>query len=418
MSTPDQIRLEPYTKGPAKIPSMLLGIFTLFAIVGAIGLVMGIGADPQRAWQAYMINMLFFIGLGTGGVLFACVIHMASGRWGREVKRIAEGFSAFMPMLVVLFVIMIPGLKYVLPWVKHPYGPQSWLNLEFLIVRTLFILGVFTVLGAFLIYRSLRLDIGIANAAGANYSGPIHKFITRNWGDPLAEEEKARRSLSIWAPIYALLFAILLTFLALDLIMSLKKGWYSTLIGGYYFAGCFYITLAALLIAVIWSRKRFNLHDKIKSKHLHDIAKLCMAFGIVTGDFFYAQLMLIWYGNFPIETSYVIDRWSNPYRAVGVAVMLLCFALPLLAMLNRRLKEKSGPMLVFGTVVLCAMWMERMLAIAPSISGPDKVYFGLTEILVTMGFVGLFGLVYTVFIHRVPPVVIKDPILGEVKEEH
>ena len=412
MNTPESARMEIRIPGPSRKPFVLLGLFVAMILAGGIGLFIGHGLDPQRFWTAYLVNFLFFLGIGAGGVLFGAVIHMASGRWGRNVKRIADGLGLFLPVSLVLFVIMIPAWKHILPWVENPYGPEGWHDLPFVIARNVIALGALTLLGLYMIIKSVRLDLGLANECGYTYTGPIARLITRNWKGIDAESQTARRRLGVCAPIFTVGFASVLTLISMDFIMSLKTGWYSTLIGGYYFAGCFYTALAALLLATILTRSRFSLGDQIRSNHLHDIAKLTMAFGIVTGDFFYSQLMLIWYGNLPVETSFILDRWhGTPWRMVGIAILLLCFVLPLVAMLNRSLKEKSAPMIVFSLAVLGGMWTERFFLVAPSIMGKDRIHFGGPEILVTLGFLGLLGLVFTVFIHRVPPVVLRESIL-------
>ncbi|MEW6440448.1 MAG: hypothetical protein AB1640_05870 [bacterium] len=392
----------------------------LLAIAGAVTLYLGVQADPVRAWRIYLVNFLFFTGIGTGGLLFTCVLNMASGAWGRNVKRAAEGLGLFLPVSLLLFALMIPGLDDILPWVKHPYGPAWWLDLDFLVVRNLAGLALLAILGLYIIYLSLRSDFTYALESGQRPTGALARLLARNSKGAAHEGAAAGRRLVILSPVYTIAFALVLTVLGVDLIMSLKAKWYSTLIGAYYFVGSFYTSLAALLVAVIWTRRQFGLYAAIQPRHLHDIAKLCMAFGIVTGDFFYTQLFVIWYGNLPFETSFVIDRLHDtPWRYVGILVLLLCFLLPLVASLRAGLKKRSGPMLVFGGAVLAAMWMERFLLIGPSIGGSAAIGFGAFEVLLTLGFLGLLGLTFFSFMARVPAVVLHDPVLdpaGEIGE--
>ena len=394
-------------------------VCAILVAVGAVGWFLGLGSDPLRAWRIYLVNFLFFTDIGVGGLLFVCVIHIASGRWGRNVKRVAEGLGMFVPVSFVLFLLLLPGLKTVLPWVAHPYGPRWWLDLPFLTWRNLLGLLFLAVLAVYIVYLSLRMDFGHDGENGAKRGGGLARFLTRGWKGEVAEGAVAKKRLVTLAPIYALGFAVVLTIVAVDLIMSLKAEWYSTLIGAYYFVGSFYSSLAALLLAAIWTRRTYGLDEQIGPKHLHDIAKLTMGFGIVTGDFFYTQMFVIWYGNLPAETSFLVDRMSGtPWRVVGFAVLLMCFVLPLVASLRRSLKERGGPMVVFALAVLGAMWMERFLLIGPSLTGSERILFGPTEILVTLGFLGLLGLTFLVFMSRVPPVVLRDPVLDDAVETH
>lgn len=392
-----------------RMPAPLLGLFGLFVGLGIGGLVLGTFSDPVRAWRAYLVNFLFFTGIGSGGVLFACVLNMASGRWGRNLKRVAEGLGLFLPISLLLFLFMIPGLDKILPWVHHPYGPAWWLDLEFLIWRNIVGLALLAGLGLYLIYSSLRVDFGTFRDEDRPAKD---SWIFRSWKGDDEEVRAARKRMVVLSPVYAILFAVVMTVIGVDLIMSLEPGWYSTLIGAYYFVGSFYVALAALMVAVIWTRRRYGLHHVIRPGHLHDAAKLTMAFGVVTGDFFYTQLLVIWYGNLPNGIGFLIDRMTEtPWRIVGILVLVLCFGLPLAAMLRQSLKERSGPMLLFAAAVLGAMWLERFLLIGPSVTGSGALLFGPTEIMITLGFVGLLGLTFTFFIHRVPPVVLRDPVL-------
>ena len=403
---------------PAPVPKGLQYTFVLFAVLGVIGMAVGALSDPTRAWQAYLVNFLFWFAIGVGGVLFGCVIYMANGRWGRNVKRVADGLGAFLPVSFVLFLIMIPFLGHVIPWFEHPWAKTDWQKMwlapDFLVLRDAAAIAVLTLLGGYILYKTLRVDLGYVNSEkGGKFDGPIHRRITGGWKGTAVEAASAKKIVGILSPIYAILFAVLLTILSMDLIMSLKAGFYSTLIGGYYFAGCFYVALAFMLIAVVWTRKRFDLGDSIRSNHLHDIAKLTMAFGIVTGDFFYGQLLVIWYGNIPHETGFLIDRWvGTPWRWIAILCLVFCFVWPIVWMIKRSVKEKSLPVIVFAVVVLTAMWTLRMFEIAPSVTGDLLLTsFSLIEILVTLGFLGIVGLTFITFMHRVPPVAVYDPIL-------
>jgi len=416
MKGPDPASATAGTTAPGSSPTALIGCLVLVAI-GAAAWFPAVASDPLRAWRVYLVNFLFFTGIGVGAVLFVCAVNTAAGAWARNVKRVAEGLGIFLPVSLLLFLLMLPGLKTILPWVEHPYGPSWWLNLAFLTWRNALGLLTLTLLGVYIIYLSLRIDLGHQREKGKKPCGTLRGFLTRRWKGSLEEAPAARRRLAVLSPVYAIVFALVLTLIGVDLIMSLKKEWYSTLIGAYYFVGCFYTSLAALLLAVIWSRRRYGLQDRIVPKHLHDIAKLTMGFGIVTGDFFYTQMFVIWYGNLPVETSFLIDRWTGtPWRTVGILVLLLCFGLPLVASLRRSLKERSAPMAVFAVAVLCAMWLERFLLIGPSMTGSEAILFGPMEILVSLGFLGLLGMAFLLFMRFVPPVVLLDPMFDDLGE--
>ena len=81
------------------------------------------GAQSQRAWQAYLINFVFFTGLSFGAVLFVAVLNMTNAVWGRPLKRLAESLGAFVPVSFVSVLGSLFGKGFAIP-LDRPSG--SW----------------------------------------------------------------------------------------------------------------------------------------------------------------------------------------------------------------------------------------------------------------------------------------------------
>ena len=72
----------------------LLGL----AVLGGLAFLVGLAVDGTRAWQALLVNFLFFGGLAQAGVVLSCILQVTSARWGRPLKRVAEASVAFLPV--------------------------------------------------------------------------------------------------------------------------------------------------------------------------------------------------------------------------------------------------------------------------------------------------------------------------------
>ena len=46
----------------------------------------------------------------------------------------------------------------------------------------------------------------------------------------------------------------------------------------------------------------------VNNEHLHDLGKYLFAFSVFWAYLWFAQYMLIWYGNIPEETVYFVTR--------------------------------------------------------------------------------------------------------------
>jgi Ni/Fe-hydrogenase subunit HybB-like protein len=383
-------------------------IFALLAVIGAAAFLYGVSGDlAVRAWQAYLANFVFWAGLSFGAVLFSAILNMAYAEWGRPVKRLAEAFGAYLPVSYLLFWVLYFGRETLFHWIREPVPEkQAWLNVPFLFARNGMALLLLTGLCLALVYYSLRGD--------------------RQW---LAQREPGAGSLAsddgsgswrrqkILSPIIGFAYAFILTLVAFDLIMSLDPHWRSTLFGAYYFMGSFYTALAAIYLVSMLFGNSPGLRDYIQARQKHDLGKLTLAFSVFTGYLFYAQFNTIWYGNLPEETRYVILRVKlSPWEPLAWVALFLILIIPFFVLLNRKVKLKRSPMIGLTVLILIGMWLERFILVAPSIWHEDWIPVGLLEILITAGFLGLVALSFTLFLRRVPPVPISDPIFRKTLE--
>jgi hypothetical protein len=382
-----------------RIPHRLCPIFAALFLLGAAAFVVFQGgSQAQRAWQAYLINFVFFTGLSFGAVLFVAVLNMTNAVWGRPVKRIAESFGAFVPVSFLLFWVLYLGKENLFPWIAHPvHGKEAWLDVSFLFARNG--LGLLALGGtaAALLYYSLR---GEGAFPGAANRAPDSQMEERRW-----------RKQVVLSPVFGILYALVLSLLAFDLIMSLDPHWFSTLFGAYYFIGCFYTALAAILFLAAIGRKPLGLGDFILPKHFHDLGKLLLGFCLITGDFFYSQFLVIWYGNLPEETRYVILRVRDSrWEPVAWTVLVCCFAIPFLLLLSSKIKRVPGAMIALTSLILAGMWVERLLLVAPSLWKGEGFPFGFVEGAVTAGFLGVFALCVVLFLRKFPLLPFSDPL--------
>jgi hypothetical protein len=392
-------------------PRLLLGCWAL-AAVGAVAFLIGVcGAQTLRAWQALLINYMFWTGMAFGSVLFVAVLNLTNAHWARPMKRLAEAPAAFLPVAYFLFWVLFVGREQLFPWAREPIADKAWwLNSRFLFGRDGLSLLLLIGVALALVYHSVKADLRRISqqiAKNTPEPGPEDRQVTNS-----IPESLTWRAQVILSPVYAILYAFVLSLLAVDLIMSLDPPWVSTLFGAYYFIGSFYTALAALLLMTIGFRKEPGLQSLLQPHHFHDLAKLLLAFCLMTADFFYSQFLVIWYGNLPEEVRYVLLRIRfSPWEPLAWTVLAVCFAIPFVVLLSRRIKMKPVPMMVLCSVILVGMWLERFLLVAPSVWKGPTIPLGLMEMAITVGFLGLMTGCILLFLQRVPLIPVGDPLL-------
>jgi len=383
-----------------KVTKPLLVVFALLVLVGVISFFVQLaGKHPEKAWHAYHLNFLLWSAVAQGGLLFSIVMHLVGARWSQPMQRLAESFAAFFPVSFVLFILLFLGREYLFPWLHLEHGKDLWLNLPFLFSRDLVGLLLLYGLGLAYLYYVLRIELEPGET-----KGKLRGFLLR--GKTGSEEETLgyKKKMTVLSVLYILAYAFVLTLISFDLVMSMEPHWFSTLFGAYAFAKAFYLGLAALMILSALFYLGTGEEGSLTSSHFHDLGKLLFAFCLVWADFFYVQLLVIWYGNISEETIYVIQRvMLLPWRPLAWAVMIVGFVIPFFILLNRKIKSKPAPMIILCTVVIIVLWFEHLLLLGPAWNHHlTTLPVGPTDLLITLGFLGLMAFSVASFLRLFP----------------
>src|SRR3954467_2263920 len=106
--------------GPWKVVSNTTTIFIVLAAVGLLGLGAGILSNPDRGWTSFLLNHFFFMSLALGGLFIAAIQYATSAMWSAPVRRLAESFAAYLPVVLLGFlVIAFAGVPHLFSW-SHP----------------------------------------------------------------------------------------------------------------------------------------------------------------------------------------------------------------------------------------------------------------------------------------------------------
>lgn len=386
-----------YSGTPSKTVLFFFGVLVLVGL-GTFFVQLG-GEHPERAWQAYHINFLLWSAIAQGGLLFSIVMHLVGARWSRSMQSLAESFAAFFPLSFVLFILLFLGREYLFPWLHHEHGKEVWLNLPFLFSRDLIGLLLLYGLGLAYLYYALRIKLDPGQT-----EGPLRNFLLRGKTGSEEEAEGYKKKMTVLSVLYILAYALVLTLIGFDLVMSMEPHWFSTLFGAYAFAKAFYLGLSGLMIlsAIFYVGRKEQ--STLTSSHFHDLGKLLFAFCLVWADFFYVQLLVIWYGNIPEETHYVIQRvMTLPWKPLAVTVLIVGFLIPFFILLNRKVKSKPVPMIILCSVVIIGLWLEHLLLLGPAWNHHvSSLPLGPTDVLITLGFLGLMALSIAYFLRLFP----------------
>src|ERR1051325_3200108 len=95
--------------------ALLIGaVFTLLLVIGAF-------VDRGQFFHAYLVGFVFWTGITLGSLALLMLQHLTGGAWGLVIRRVLEASTQTLPLMLILFVPIIFGLKQIYPW-------ASWTN--------------------------------------------------------------------------------------------------------------------------------------------------------------------------------------------------------------------------------------------------------------------------------------------------
>jgi hypothetical protein len=400
-------------------------------LIGAGCLGWGLTSDaPLRAWQAFHVNFLYWMGLAFAGIVISAIFEMTSSGWGQNVRRLAESSVGLLPLGLVAYLGVIAGHHTLFEAGHHGHeligGKVVWLEPTFLLSRDGGALLFLALLGSVFVYYSVRPGLMVTFKGKVPNQGPgLLQWIMRN--PRSVEEEKARslRIRTVMAPIVAISYALVMTLIAFDQVMSLDATWISTLFGAYFFITNLYLAWATLSALSVVSRRGQGTRAmtaagrRIRINDLHDLGKLTFAFCMLSADFFWSQFVVIWYGNIPEETPFIIRRiGTEPWSRLSWAVAFLCYAIPFGLLLFKKIKRTEITLFTICLAVMCMVWIERYLLVVPSLwhEAPEALPLGALELGITLGFLGVAALSYrwmsNIFLRAAPIMPVRQGLDG------
>ncbi len=379
----------------------LRAMFGILMAVGAAAFLVEVRSDPTRAYAAFLLGYFYTMGLAVFGVLFTAIHYLVEATWSVVVRRVAESFTAYLPVAFLLFFVLLLGVPHLYVWASAglpAHGADAehltkggWLTPSAFAFRGIVVLTIWSLFAWFFVRNSTRQD---------------------HTRDPRLTRSNAKAA-ALFVPV----FAITLTLMGFDLLMSLEPLWFSTMFGVYCFAGLWQAGLATLTITVVLMRRQGALAGIVNKVHYHDLGKYLFAFSVFWMYIAFSQFMLIWYANLPEEVEWFIPRTYTGWGALGIALMALKFGIPFLALLHQRMKESETALLAIAGGILLGQWIDLFWVILPAFS-PERVVLGWPELGVTLGFFGLFGWTIQGFLARHPVAAQGDPFFEKSVRFH
>lgn len=378
----------------------LIGIALLVVSVIA-ALLVPIPGLRRQFFHSYLLAYVFWIGIALGSLALLMVQHLAGGAWGVVIRRVLESSTRTLPLMGILFLPILFGMHDLYHWSDSEAVRETemlrlksaYLNIPFFIIRTVIYFAIWGTLVYFLNKWSAQQD-------------------------ETADIRFAKRMQTLSGP-GLVLFALTVTFAAVDWVMSLDPEWYSTIFGILFMGGWGLSALSFTIAVAVLLANREPLRGVLQARHFHDLGKLLLAFVMLWAYFNLSQFLIIWWANLPEEVPWYLRRVTGGWQVIGVSLMIFHFALPFLLLLRRDLKRNPNLLSIVAMLVIVMRFIDSLWLIVPELyknpQRPHEGHFGLSlfDLIVPIGVGALWLAWFAWQLSKRPLLPINDPLLDK-----
>jgi hypothetical protein len=365
--------------------------------VGVGGLVLcGLGAvfNPTQFFYSYLYAFLFWISVALGCLAIFMLHNLVRGAWGAVIVRFLEAGARTLPVMLLAFVPVLFGLRKLYLWARpdvlaHDALLQHkalYLNVPFFVLRTAIYFAVWIGLAFYLTRQERQRQAGAATA------------------------DATQLRLRPLSGIGLVLYALTMTFAAVDWVMSLEPHWYSTIYGVIFIVGQALITLAFAIVLLALLIRVEPFAGVIQPHHVHDLGNLLLAFVMLWAYIAFSQFLIIWSANLPEEITWYLHRTRGGWEVLAMLLILLHFVLPFLVLLARGSKRRVQTLAMIAGLLLVMHLVELFWMVMPALH-PSALSVHVLDIIAPIALGGIWMAAFLWQLRRHSLLPVDDPRL-------
>jgi hypothetical protein len=381
-----------------EIPKTFKIVLIVLAALGLIAFLIGLSQAPDATWGGYLVAAYYFLSLSVGAAFFITIQSISQSGWSSAFRRVPEAMMAWLPWAGLSFLVLFFGVENIYQWAKEGAVSSDelvrhksvFMNVPFFFIRMILFFLLWSVFAYLLRKYSLEED-------------------RLNTSDEKGIMALFRKS-ELYSKIFIFVLALTFTISSVDWIMSVETHWYSTIFAMKNFIAAFLhgVSIITLIVFLLHKRGFFPFLNKY---HLHDFARYLFILCIIWGYMWFAQFMIIWYGNIPEETAFYYFRWQSGWKVMFWLQIILNWFIPFMILLP--VKASRNINIITGAIIvlIIGQYIDLYVEVMPILTG--KLRFGLAELGIFVGFAALFALVTGVALSRARLIPQNHPYIDE-----
>jgi Ni/Fe-hydrogenase subunit HybB-like protein len=425
----DQMMLEPMQRVGRQF-------WLLFAILGGLVIMLfatwvyqmnwGIGVTGLLRpvmWAVYIVNFVYFIGIGHAGTFISAALRALKFEWRRPISRAAEVVTVFGLMSAALFPLIHLGRSwkfyYLIPF---PNQRQIWPSFHSPLMWDFIAISTYLSCSMLFAYIGLLPDLAMARDHTTGWRHRLYSFLALGWRGTEAEWAHHETAMNVFTyAIIPVMFSVH-TIVSWDFAMALQPGWHSTIFGPYFVVGALFSGAGAVIIALIVVRKALHLEYFIRPEHFNGMAMFMLVLSLAWDYFYFNDFIVPWYGQGPVEKTITALLTGGRAAPFWYLMIFSNVILPAATLWSKKLRTNLPVLFIVSFFVQVGMYLERVVII-PILLGQNELPFSwgvyslqLPETLITIGAFAFLLFNYLLFTKTFPIVPVWEVHEGQIMQ--
>lgn len=383
---------EPISQRLNRIQQGAIVVAVVALIIGFIGMF----ADATHWVRAYLVAYIFWLELSLGCLGLLLLTNLVKSKWGFTTQRLLAAGARTIPLMVILFLPVLIGLRQLYPWATNVateinYGEDAYFRGPVFVIRAVIY---------FILWSGFAYIV----------TGWLYRSDSDNDVGTLKRSQR-------FSALGIIVFFITVTFSSLDWIMAVDSHWFSSVYGWMSIARMGILTIAMLIIAVTV----FSVHDGLRAllteRVTMDLAVILLVALMSWIYLSFIQFFVMWSGNLPYEVFYYIDRIAGGWQG-WLVILIALHAFTLFLMLTPGIKRVWGIVLALAVLMIIGRYIELVWLIMPSYGEGIPDQFLDIMLVIGLGGVWVYAFIWVLKQQELVPASQPDPaeFVGSAQE--
>jgi molybdopterin-containing oxidoreductase family membrane subunit len=369
------------------------------------------GVNTTVVWGFAIADYVWWIGIGNAGTLISAMLLLMRQKWRASTNRFAEAMTLFAAAIAGVFPIIHLGRPLYFYWLTpYPNTMTLWPQWRSALIWDFWAILSYILFSILFWYVGLIPDFAtMRDRAKTKAPRLIYGALALGWRGA-ARHWHAYETLHLaLACLGVPLVVSLHSVVGMDFAASLMPGWQETIFPPYFVVGAMYSGFAMVVCLAALVRWGFRMESLITVAHFDVMAKVMLAASIIMGLSYASEWFNAWYGGEHADRSLVAFQFTGAYAPMFWTLLLCNVAVPQ-AFWFAAVRANIAAVFAIAVLINIGMWFERILIVWNTLShdympGMWRLFIPtIWDWITTLGSLGLFALMFLVFVRLVPVV--------------